>query len=255
MVRPQSASAGPIQGEGDRLSTSITFTATPVVQFGSRPEAAPTPLPALGSTGGETHGIHTLIEIVEPASSASAQLDRALHGRTMRVGLRSITVRSARVSVDGSRATIALNISIRGGLFPRPAGWIYLTGVPAYDPASRSLRIREPHFTVETVDRLRAFAGWVLRGPIEHRVSEKALFPIGARLDQRREQIEHALNRPLGHNASLTTRIDGLRPLAIGVRDDSLVARVVADGSAEIHVDVAGLMNSAHAHEPSARAQ
>jgi hypothetical protein len=138
-----------------------------------------------------------------------------------------------------------VNLSIRGGLFPRPAGWFYITGLPTYDPATRALRITDPHFSVESVDRLRAFAGWVLRGAVEHRVAKKALFPIGPRIDRRRAQIEQALNRPLGHHATLTTRIEGLEPVAIGTRGNALVARVVADGTAEIHLDVAGLLHAA----------
>jgi hypothetical protein len=235
LLRPTGVHLGPVKGVGRTLEADIGLAGEPRVVTGRRPADGASPLPPL-ETATETHahGLHVLLEGHMGYDVANAILTRNVGGKRIRRGARVITIRDAKLSgIGGGR--IALAVRFDG----TASGVVYLVGTPRYDPASDELYVPDLEFDVGSADMLVRGLAWMKRGEVQQFLRSRARFPVGDLVERARARLERGMNRRLGQNAALESKVTAGEVLAVRATPEAILIRARAEGSARLLVNKA----------------
>ena len=173
-----------LEGVQDGGKTFFRITARlvsrPELHLGHVPPSSNDPLTVtLGASGDQ----FTLVPRgVVPVKELASRLDSLLRAE---VRNQKPKYRKVKSSVDvyqsGERVVFAVSLSDVGPF--NTSGTLYLTGVPTFDAASRTLRFHDVSFDLATRAFLLKTAAWVLDGRIEKTLQNKLQFALGAPLD------------------------------------------------------------------------
>lgn len=229
VVEPQAAYVAPLNGSGQTVSTAIGITARPHIVFGNRPEPAKRPLPKLQvkSAGG---GIHIAVEGELPYEEANRRLARELMAEPYTIAGHDVKVIG--VDVYGVGDTIVLQAKLAGDI----NGTIYFVGQAAYDGKQDLLYVRNLDYSLDTKHALANVAEWLNHEGFRQRIAEKARWPLGEKLIDARTQLERSLNKSLGNNVSISTKVNAIRPSVVYSTATAFRARVTLDGSVRVEV-------------------
>jgi hypothetical protein len=229
MVEPQAAYVAPLNGSGQSVSTAIGITARPHIVFGDRPSPSKRSLPKLQvkPTGG---GIHIAVEGELPYDEANRRLAKELMAEPYSVAGHEVKVTG--VDLYGVGDTLVLQAKLAGDI----NGTIYFIGELAYDGKQDLLYVRNLDYSLETKYTLANVAEWLNHEGFRQRIAEKARWPLGEKLADARTQLERALNRSLGNNVSISTKVNAIRPSVVYSTATSFRARLTLDGSVRVEV-------------------
>ncbi|HET7457733.1 MAG TPA: DUF4403 family protein [Gemmatimonadaceae bacterium] len=227
VMAPERVSVAPLTGVSGYLATGVVLTARPRVVFGARPEADTRPLPplTLARPGG---GLHVPVDVEIPFEELGR---RALVALAPEAANEGMTVDSVRVWSAGDTAVV--RVDVRG----KVDGAFYLVGRFGYDSASRSVRIDDLRYTIDsrsTMTRIRTTLGaFTIRRAIADATGHGRL-NVGEQLDAMRSQLTLALNRPLGNGAVLGGMVQDVRVVGLYTTPTSFVVRAVLEGDARL---------------------
>ena len=224
-----------MKGVGRTLEADIGLAGEPRVITGPRPADGTSPLPPLETTiDSHAHGLHVLLEGHMGYDVANAILMKNVGGKRIRRGARVITIRDAKLSgIGGGR--IALAVRFDG----TASGVVYLVGTPRYDAASDELYVPDLEFDVGSADMLVRGLAWMKRGEVEQFLRSRARFPVGDLVERARTRLERGMNRRLGQNATLESKVTAGEVLAVRATPEAILVRARAEGSARLLVNKA----------------
>lgn len=269
LVQPKTVKAGPIDLTPDTppqiLSTSVDLTAEPRVVFGPPPQLPVTPLPELGAAPDVPAGFNVWLEASLPFAEANAMIKdpkNGVVGKTYRYGRRELIISDAHMY--GTQEKMVLRLTVEGyaipgtyppiedaaSLFINIAGHIrdcvaedmydldaiiYLTGTPTLNAADRTIVFPDLTYDLQTQNLIAKAANWILKSRLEERLRLETKLPFGQKIDEERERLNRAINRPLGDDASISGSVD-LKLTDAYVWTDRLKSRFQATGRAELRV-------------------
>jgi hypothetical protein len=227
VLRPRSAHAGPIGGGGPGiLRTVLELTAEPDARIGTAPDAEARPLPPLQLVKAPGRRFQAVLPLQVPYAALNEWLTSRVVGTTVDVGTsRSLSVES--VQAYGSGAQMILAVQVSGAA----SGTVYLAGTPTVDGDSRTLRVADLQFTLESDSALVRTTGRLLHRQLVSALESRARLSLGDRLDALRTRLGAALNRELADGFHLSGTVDALEIRSVYPVQDGLEFRVLFGGA------------------------
>lgn len=235
---PQDAAIGALSASADAVSVDLVLTARPSLTLGNRPNVDHRPLPPVAAPSGPSAFVVNLPVTVEWDQALKAALARLGPDRTVGLGLGgSLVVQGMEGSTDGDRALVKLWGKVSPP-WPAPAvdAVLWLSAVPEWDPAARTLRLTHLALEVKTKDFLAASASWLVGGTWVASLEKTLVWDLGPQLDQWKAQAAQALGaQPLGPHLTLAATVDRFEvvDLTLAERGPEVLARVT--GAASVH--------------------
>lgn len=241
-LHPTAVHAGALSLDPTTAHTTVGITARPQVTSGPRPQDEIRPLPPLEPTDANaTGGFQMTFDATVGFDEATHLVAQEFRGRTLDVHGYQCLVREIAIARTGTALLFTLDVRFQSGPFAGQDARVYMAGLPAWDATRRALVVQSLDYTLETQNALLQAGEWLMRGGLRESLTERAVFPLGDRLDRLRQHAETALTRPLAPGTDLRGRLSAVRPQGAFVTDQGIVLRVVADGTAEVHQDARSL--------------
>ncbi len=129
---------------------------------------------------------------------------------------------------------------IKTGLSGSLEGTIYFKGIPYYDEKSRSVKLSNFDYDLQTKSLLAKAANWLLGGKLAKTMQESLEIPVGSNIDDIKNQIQDNLkNKQLKKGIVLQGNINDFKPDKVYLTPNSIIARVMATG--KIGITIAGI--------------
>jgi hypothetical protein len=216
-------------------------------------------------TGPDGFDINTDVEIsFAEANRIIADPRTGVIGATFQNGRRELKIEGARLYGSGSRIALELEVSGRAIRSKEPKvvdvvtavekafkviryfiekkfyklkGKVYFTGTPQYLSDSREIVFPDLEYDIETRNLIVKIANWILKTRLTEQLRANARFPMGQKLDDLKNTVSAALNRPLGTHATLKGQVDTLAIDRIYIASDAIKGRFGLKGQAALDVN------------------
>lgn len=235
VLEPVDVALTPIGGSGPVVASTLVLRAQTRVVVGERPAVARKPLPALRVAAAAPGAIRVPADVQLPY----AEIGRLIPARTVQVDGKPLTIESVRMSPAGEgRVLVEAQIDYRGGALRNYRGAVFLEGTPRVDPATSRIVVPDLDYSLDPKRRgfFARIAERAAHESIRQRLRESALFNLAPRMQELREEVTRALNRPLAPGVTMKGRADAVQAMAVTPLEDTIVVRVVVTGVAEVEV-------------------
>ena len=152
-----------------------------------------------------------------------------------------VFVRDMRVAPHGGALLFSVDARFDSGPFSGQEATVYLAGLPDWDARRRAVVMRDLDYSLETRSALLSVGESIVRGSLRDELAEKAVFPLGDRIDRVRARAEQALSRDLAPGTTLRGALTDVQPAGAYVTDAGVVLRVEVTGRAEVAQDLSSL--------------
>lgn len=124
------------------------------------------------------------------------------------------------------------------GMLGSVNGDIYLIGTPYYDAASRSIKMKDLDFDLDTKQKLLKTANWLAHGKITKIMQQSMVFPIGEQLDEAKKEAQSYFNnyQPV-KGVFLNGKLDKLEASDVYLISDAIVAVISVGGNVNVKID------------------
>jgi hypothetical protein len=238
-IQPQAISLGGITANDSSLTARISLLAAPRMLSGDRPADGTDPLPALGRGAGGSDTALVYLEGILVYGAANQILNKALVGKSFKVGWRSVKVENI-TAMPGGRGRLVLAVTLRG----KARGTVYAVGTPSYDPVTDLITLPDLSFDVNTTTALGKTVGWLIEGPLLGLIQENARIPATDLLNQALEIANKEINRTLSDGIFLRGSFSGANTRAVQATSVGLVARAQAAGRLWVEISKEDLLPS-----------
>ncbi|KQS31565.1 DUF4403 family protein [Dyadobacter sp. Leaf189] len=127
---------------------------------------------------------------------------------------------------------------IKAGLKGSMSGFIYLKGVPYYDPATQQLSLKGLDYDLDTRNAIVKTAGWLLQGQFSRMMEKKMIFPVGEQIAEAKKTIQKALsNYKVTDGVTLKGTLSDIQPDKVYLTPKHLYSVVFAQGKVNLRVD------------------
>jgi len=236
-IQPQSISLGSITADDSSLTARISLLASPRMVSGNRPPDGTDPLPALGRGAGGSDTALVYLEGVLVYEAANQILNKALVGKSFKVGWRSVKVENI-TAMPGGKGRLVLAVSLRG----KARGTVYVVGTPSYDPATDLITLPDVTFDVNTSAAVGKTVGWLIQGPLLGLIQENARIPAADLLAKALELANKEINRTLSEGIYLRGSFSGANTRAVQATSLGLIARAQATGRLWVEISKEDLL-------------
>ena len=226
-VTPYSVSLVPVQGSAGHIRLGAAITSDVECLLDNVPSSGKvTALPNIQQlkTPIDTFKINLLADI--PYTTINRMISEKMGDSTFVFGTRRIKFESFRVY--GTNERMAVETTVSGSI----KGTLYLTGIPYFNPADTTLRIKDLKFDIKTRNVLMSSAKWLFSGKIERKISRSVAIPFKSNISETEQQITHFFNHySLGYGFELNGKLARLSVSAVYLSPASVKANVVFSGN------------------------
>ena len=245
VVSPQALRVSPLRAQDGQLFVRVGVTSFLETVIGPKPQVTISrQLPPLLTDGrlADDARITVAGEVPYPEATRLAQTE--LKGKTFTFNKADqLTINDVNVAGAGQKLVLMLDVDgqTRAGFFTKKlVGKVYLKATPYYDAATRTIRLRDADFTLDTRDRLLSAAAWLLRGNLRQRLEQQVSFPVKGQLEQARTLIQGFLDQPtpgaLPAGLRLGGKLTSFEPGALYLTEKSIRATLIATGAVQLTV-------------------
>ncbi len=246
LIRPQTLSIGRMRNNRKRASTIHTvleMTAEPEIVFGPKPPATPVKMPPL-QTFEAGPGIFRAMSNTRVSYKEVNQFfqdpRQKLVGMVLPgTGGRKLTLDGIRFYGSGGKviAEAKLHYNPIINFAGKPAKLtVYLRGTPRYHPKHRVFDFPDLDYDIKSNDLLLQIADWIHKSDFKNVLRRIAKLPIGFKLDEYKEIMDKALNRPLSRYTRLNTQVKSFEVLGGYADNEGIVMRLAVKGTATLDV-------------------
>lgn len=167
-----------------------------------------------------------------PYSYASEIVQRNFAGQKFEEGKRSVTVNKVDLWGKDGRMIVALNLS--GSV----NGDFYLTGIPAYNPATKEVYLDQVDFVLDSKSKLLKIGDWLAHGLIIRKMADACRFSIASQLADGEKNMATYLNNyePM-KGVKVNGTLGQITPNKVILTPNAIVAMVVATGKVSVSID------------------
>ena len=226
-ITPYSVAVVPVEGgQGHmRLGAAITSDVECLLDK-VPPKGKVTSLPDLQiiKSAADTFKVNLLADI--PYTSINKMLSDQITDSVFTFGSRHIRFETFRVY--GNNEKIAVETKISGSL----NGILYLTGLPYFNPADTTLRIKNLKFDIKTQSLLIKSASWLFNSRIEKTMEKSIAVPFRDNVSEVEKQMTYFLKHyPLGFGFELIGKLKKLTVSDLYLTPESVKANIVFSGN------------------------
>lgn len=247
-IQPESISLGPSRLRGlpnsPRIETTVELTARPKVVFGDEPPALKAKLPPFApyQPGPDRFRAESNLRIsFEEVTRILTDPRTGLMDRPLdKNGDHDLRITGIRAYGSGGKMVVEAKIQYSPllNLSGKPAKLtIYLIGTPRYRAKTRTIDFPDLDFDIKTSDFLVQVADFVVGSNMTTQIRRQAVIRIGKKLKDLKQRLSDILNRPLGKNVRLETKLQSLKMEDVFVSGNGLEGRVVLEGRTIVKVD------------------
>jgi hypothetical protein len=230
-INPNAVQVGTVAGSESILEAQVGLRGLPRIVSGPRPKDGTAPLPPLETNARVGNGLFVLLEGSLDYDVANSILQKQLVGKTVRSGVRRITIREARLSGIGARR-VALAMRFDGSA----SGQVYFVGTPRYDSTADRISVPDLDYDVGTADLLVHGLNWLKRDDVLKFLRTRAQWPVTDLVETARVRLERGMNRDLGQSAHFSTTITAGRALDVRATRRAILVWARAQGQARLSV-------------------
>ncbi len=167
-----------------------------------------------------------------PYSYASAVVTKNFAGQKFESGSRSVTVNKVDLWGKEGKMIVALNLS--GSV----NGDFYLTGIPAYDAATKEIYLDQVDFVLDSKSKLLKVGNWLAHGLILKKMGDACRFSIASQLADGEKTMSGYLNnyQPI-KGVKVNGSLGGISPNKVILTPNAIVAMVIATGKVAVTID------------------
>ncbi|MBK8803054.1 MAG: DUF4403 family protein [Fibrobacteres bacterium] len=225
VVRPESLSLGPITGTGKRISTSITLRAKPSLTDSVRNTDTLRRLPSIRVERPGDGMFHLEAQAFMPLSMVDSLLTANLSAKTFQAGGKDIHIAKATLYGGGDKAVLGVTLD-------KPfEGTIFLKGRPEFDTVTKSVRLADVDFDVDTKSFLVKSASYLAHGSIQEAIAKAATVDMAQILPKVSD-----LRFPMGDLGTVQVGLQTLQPVGISLDQGRLQAWLRTSGKVQVSV-------------------
>lgn len=127
---------------------------------------------------------------------------------------------------------------IKAGLTGSVSGDIYLKGRPFYDPATKTIALKDLQYDLDTSSWLQRTASWLLKGTLARMLEKQFTIPVGDQLTEIQKSIQAQLtNNQLAKGVVLNGKIETITPDQVYLTPTAILAVIFAKGKVDVKVE------------------
>ncbi len=246
VIRPQTLSLGSIRMDPGNLLTAhagLETTANPEVIFGPKPLTTPLPIPPLGKFTAGPPTFQAVSNTFISYKEADAHLKDPrlkLIGMSLKGTGQQVTLDGIRMYGSGGQVVVEVKLHYQPliiNLGSKPAKLtVYLKGTPHYLPKEQAFDLPDLDYDIKSSDLMVQMADMLFKNDFRNQLRQLAKLPIGPKMDELKEKIDLALNRPLGPFVKLSAHVVSLKILDGLADNQGIMIRVFIQGTAALNV-------------------
>lgn len=127
---------------------------------------------------------------------------------------------------------------IEVGMLGSVNGDIYLIGTPYYDVATRSIRMKDLDFELESKQKILKAADWLAHGKLCKIMQESMVFPIGEQLDASKKDAQAYFNNyEAVKGVFLNGKLEKLEASEVYLIQDAIIAVISVGGNISVNLN------------------
>ncbi|MGH8528488.1 MAG: DUF4403 family protein [Nevskiales bacterium] len=204
-IQPRDLFLEPLEADDATVRLSLGISAVLTTHLGTRPPSTPLqPLPSLKQRPPAQRGFDIRVPVFVNYEGLLTELRASQTGREIELPQGTVTLRDFEAYTAGRE--LVIGVSFKGdadGWWWDTQGKVYFTGVPAYDPDARQLRVDNFNFTREVDNPLVRSATWILQDRLRQEVAQQLVWDVTDSILRAQEEFNQDLNRSLGEGMQL----------------------------------------------------
>ncbi len=235
-VTPKTISMTPIYTKDNVLSTTITADAISEVLVGPKPAfRTNTPLPNYTTSYNyDQNDFVANVHTDMPYTEADSLVKLQLVGKEFLQAGKKIKIED--VHLFGQNDKLVIETKLSGDF----SGNIFLTGIPKYDPLTRTIMLEEMDFELKTKNFLAKSANWLFHKGLVSLMEKNSKIPIGQNLDGMKEVIANSLkNYVIKNGVTMQGTVDKLDIEKIFLTPNSI--RIALNSNGKLNLLIKGL--------------
>lgn len=196
---PSALQLSPITSTANTLQFSLGVTASP--QFSLKKEGLPTvgKLPNITPTTQKAEGFLVNLDTRLQYDALTKMVNNQVKGMRIDFGKKHINIIEVQLAGTGNQK-LMIKVNFEGS----SKGWIYLTGTPKFDTATKELTLPDLDFDLKTRNVLLKSAKWLFDGKLTNTFRQNARYSIADMLAVIKTNVEQQLNKAHGYGISTT---------------------------------------------------
>ena len=234
-ITPTEVYSQPLVSKNNKIKNTIGFKILTETYIGKEPayKISPTP-PQLNILSKIDDGFEINVLSDIPFSEANELARKYLLGKTFEDGKKKITINDMRLYGGDGKIIVETNVS--GSL----NGKLYFTGVPYYNAADSTIRVKDFNFEMQTKNALLKSANWLMHASFVSMIEKRLEFPLKSNLLEARKMIQNSLaNYDMGMGTTLKGHLDDITIEGILLTRESIKASIIFKGKLTIQVNPA----------------
>jgi len=234
-ITPVQVFSQPLLSKNNKIKNTIGFKTMTETFIGNEPPykvSSTPPQITIQNKVDEGFEINVLSDI--PITEANELARKYLLGKTFENGGKKITINELRLF--GGDGKIVVETDVTGSI----KGKLYFTGVPYYNAADSTIRVKDFNFEIHTKNALLKSANWLMHASFVNMIEKRMMFPIGSNIIESRKMIQTSLaGYDLGMGTKMKGNLDDLFVDGIMLTRESIKASIVFKGKINIQVNPA----------------
>jgi hypothetical protein len=231
-IVPNSISVLPIQGSGGQIRVGAAIASEVVCAMDTPPDPVEVSrLPDMQPLKlvSDTFKINLLTDI--PYPTINRELNAQLKDSVFVFGSRKLKFENFRVY--GTYQRMAVEMKVAGSI----NGMLYLTGVPYFNAADTTLRIKDLKFDLKTHNLMVNSSKWLFNGKIERSITHSLAIPFRSNVLDMESQIKKLITHyPLAFGFELQGRLTKLRVSDLYLTPKSVKANLIFSGNLNLGI-------------------
>lgn len=229
---PYSVSLLPIKGVKGfiRFRTAVTSDVECLLDkqpASGKVTAMPTIQPL--ETSADTFKINLLTDI--PYSTIEKMTLEEVRDSVFTFGNRHLTFNSFRIY--GSNGQMVIETNVKGSI----NGTMFLTGLPVFNTADTTVRVKNLKFDLKTKNMLMKSAKWLFNGKIERTITNAIAIPFHTNVKEIEDQLSVFLNKyHLGYGFQINGKLSRMTVSELFLTPESVKANIVFSGNLSIGI-------------------
>lgn len=234
-ITPTEIYSQPLMSKNNKIKNTIGFKTITETFIGNEPpykiSATPPQITILPKLD-DGFEINVLSDI--PISEANTMARKYILSKTFENGKKKITINEMRLY--GGDGKIIVETDVTGSL----NGKLYFTGVPYYNAADSSVKVKDFNFEMHTKNALLKSANWLMHASFVNMIEKRLVFPMGSNIIDAKKMLQTSLTSyDMGMGTTLKGRLDDLNVEGIMLTKESIKTSIVFKGKIAIIVNPA----------------
>jgi hypothetical protein len=234
-ITPIEVFSQPLVSKNNKIRNVIGFKTLTETFIGNEPpykiSATPPELNILSKVD-EGFEINVLSDI--PFSEVNTLTRKYLLGKTFENGKKKITINE--IKLYGSDGKIVVETDVTGSM----NGKLYFTGVPYFDAADSTIKVKDFNFEMHTKNALLKSANWLMHANFVNMIQKRLEFPLSSNIKEAKKMMQTSLaSYDMGMGTKLKGILDDLNVEGVILTRESIKASIVFKGKLNIQVNPA----------------